>query len=363
VKLCFSSFGVCSLTVFVSFSLITLLCVCTCRSFLVYLLKQLDRNTISWSPSGRFVCLAGFGNLAGGMDFWDINKRKKVPQYHPSGKDDELLVSYGNTAKPAGSFGWSPDSRLFHVSTMAPRMNVDNGVRIYKYNGDGPICDYPLVPDQLHFAEFVPPRLGEPLVDRPQSPPPFRNAKLVEVQRQEGTSTRLKDAATTSTTTPQAYIPPSARQRLSSGSLAERLRKEKETLTVGAGKIATIQKSAKPSSVVTGRSIPGMAPLNNGKGSSSNSAKKAKSKRPTSEAKKEAEEPKRTEAIEPKDEASKAVEPIFDADKRIKKINKLLKQIEELKVGDQSKLNDDQRKKIGNESVLLEELKALESSK
>jgi len=161
--------------------------------------------------------LVGLGNLTSSMDFCDTNKQKKVPQYHPSGKDDELLVSYGNTSKPTESLGWSPDSRLFHVSTVAPRMNVDNGVRIYKYNEDGPICDFPLLPDQLHFAEFVPPRLGEPLVDRPQSPPPFRHAKLVEVQRQEGASTRLKDATTTSTTTPQAYIPPSARQRLSSG--------------------------------------------------------------------------------------------------------------------------------------------------
>jgi translation initiation factor 2A len=307
--------------------------------------------------------LAGFGNLAGGMDFWDINKRKKVPQYHPSGKDDELLVSYGNTAKPAGSFGWSPDSRLFHVSTMAPRMNVDNGVRIYKYNGDGPICDFPLLPDQLHFAEFVPPRLGEPLVDRPQSPPPFRHAKLVEVQRQEGASTRLKDATTTSTTTPQAYIPPSARQRLSSGSLAERLRKEKETQTIGAGKFATIQKSVKPSSIVTGRSIPGMAPLNNAKGSGSNSTKKAKSKRPTTESKREVEEPKKTEAVQYKEEVLEVAETSIDADKRIKKINKLLKQIEELKARDQSQLNDDQRKKIGSESILVEELKTLEISK
>ncbi len=303
--------------------------------------------------------MAGFGNLAGGMDFWDINKQKKVPQYHPSGKDDELLVSYGNTAKPAGSFGWSPDSRLFHVSTMAPRMNVDNGVRVYKYNGDGPICDFPLLPDQLHFAEFIPPRLGEPLVDRPQSPPPFRQAKLVEVQRQEGASTRLKDATTTSATTPQAYIPPSARQRLSSGSLAERLRKEKETQTVGAGKIATIQKSARPSSIVTGRSIPGMAPLNNAKGSGSNSTKK----RPTPETKREVEEPKKTEAVQYKEQALEVAETSIDADKRIKKINKLLKQIEELKARDQSQLNDDQRKKIGSESILLEELKALEISK
>lgn len=36
------------------------------------------RNTITFSPHGRFVCLAGFGNLAGEMDFWDLNKKKKM---------------------------------------------------------------------------------------------------------------------------------------------------------------------------------------------------------------------------------------------------------------------------------------------
>ncbi len=311
--------------------------------------------------------MAGFGNLAGGMDFLDINKRKKIPQYHPSGKEDELLVSYGNTAKPAGSFGWSPDSRMFHVSTMAPRMNVDNGVRIYKYNGDGPICDYPLLPDQLLFAEFVPPRLGEPLVDRQQSPPPLRQAKLVEVQPQEGATSRsLKDAIRT--TAPQAYVPPSARQRQSSGSLAERLRKEKESQTIGAGKVGTAQKSVKTStassSILTGRSIPGMAPISN-KGSGTGSSKKAKPKRPTTGVKRlEDEEPKKPEVIQLREEAAvEADATTVDPDKRVKKINKLLKQIEELKAQDPSQLNDDQKKKIGNESILLEELKSLSISK
>ena len=29
------------------------------------------RNTVCWAPHGRFLCIAGFGNLAGDMDFWD----------------------------------------------------------------------------------------------------------------------------------------------------------------------------------------------------------------------------------------------------------------------------------------------------
>jgi translation initiation factor 2A len=37
----------------------------------VFEFGEAHRNTISWSPHGRFLCMAGFGNLAGDMDFWD----------------------------------------------------------------------------------------------------------------------------------------------------------------------------------------------------------------------------------------------------------------------------------------------------
>lgn len=40
------------------------------------------RNTISWSPHGRFLCLAGFGNLAGEMDFYDTLRSKKIGNKH-----------------------------------------------------------------------------------------------------------------------------------------------------------------------------------------------------------------------------------------------------------------------------------------
>ena len=36
-----------------------------------FLFGNAHRNTISWAPHGRFVCLAGFGNLAGAVTFWD----------------------------------------------------------------------------------------------------------------------------------------------------------------------------------------------------------------------------------------------------------------------------------------------------
>jgi translation initiation factor 2A len=38
---------------------------------LVYQFGAAHRNTIAWSPHGRFLALAGFGNLAGEVDFFD----------------------------------------------------------------------------------------------------------------------------------------------------------------------------------------------------------------------------------------------------------------------------------------------------
>ena len=77
-----------------------------------------------WSPHhGRFLCLAGFGNLAGDLAFYD---RKADGKLKPCGD-----------ARAAGgvSLEWSPDSRFLLVSTTAPRLRVDNGVRLFKYDG------------------------------------------------------------------------------------------------------------------------------------------------------------------------------------------------------------------------------------
>lgn len=36
-----------------------------------------SRNTCVWSPSGQFFMLGGFGNMAGGLEFWDRKELKK----------------------------------------------------------------------------------------------------------------------------------------------------------------------------------------------------------------------------------------------------------------------------------------------
>jgi translation initiation factor 2A len=79
------------------------------------------RNTIIFSPTGRFVIVAGFGNLAGQMDIYDLEKDyKKV-----------CTIEAGNPSV----CNWSPDSKYILTATTSPRLRVDNGVRLWHVGG------------------------------------------------------------------------------------------------------------------------------------------------------------------------------------------------------------------------------------
>lgn len=75
------------------------------------------RNTIMYSPHGRFVLVAGFGNLAGQMDIYDLSK------------DYTRLTTI--EASNASHCEWSPDGRHILTATLSPRLRVDNGIRIW----------------------------------------------------------------------------------------------------------------------------------------------------------------------------------------------------------------------------------------
>ncbi|EPE05237.1 eukaryotic translation initiation factor subunit [Ophiostoma piceae UAMH 11346] len=79
------------------------------------------RNTILFSPNGRFVLVAGFGNLAGQIDVYDLNKDyRKV-----------CTIESGNPSVCE----WSPDSRYIMTATTSPRLRVDNGVKLWHVGG------------------------------------------------------------------------------------------------------------------------------------------------------------------------------------------------------------------------------------
>ena len=79
------------------------------------------RNTIQFSPHGRFVLVAGFGNLAGQMDIYDL------------GKDHKKICTI--EASNASVCEWSPDGKHILTATTSPRLRVDNGVRIWHVCG------------------------------------------------------------------------------------------------------------------------------------------------------------------------------------------------------------------------------------
>ncbi|KAI9813681.1 MAG: hypothetical protein M1832_006109 [Thelocarpon impressellum] len=79
------------------------------------------RNTILFSPHARFVLVAGFGNLAGQMDIYDMER------------DFEKITTVEATNPSVCE--WSPDGRHILTATTSPRLRVDNGVRIWHVSG------------------------------------------------------------------------------------------------------------------------------------------------------------------------------------------------------------------------------------
>ena len=79
------------------------------------------RNTILFSPHGRFVLVAGFGNLAGQMDIYDLDRN-----YHKI-----ATVEASNSSVCA----WSPDGQYILTATTSPRLRVDNGLRLWHVSG------------------------------------------------------------------------------------------------------------------------------------------------------------------------------------------------------------------------------------
>ena len=274
------------------------------------------RNTLCYSPHGRFLCVAGFGSLRGDMDFWDMNKRKKM------GSADGSCTTV---------FSWSPDGRWFATGSTYPRMQVDNVHKIFKYDGEGPVCEKKS--QRLFDVEWVPALPGV-YPDRPQD-------KKKKGAANDVSSTNNKPAAKKSV---GAYRPPGARSNRSSGgrSLADMLGES----VSGLGKVNSTSATSFSGGA---RVIPGMAPVQN---------KPTKSRRKKKPKKNVEESPASAPPAETKAEAKpQSLEELsLEAlQKKLKGTNKKLKQVAALKKrkDDGEDLNPDQLKKLDGESDLL----------
>ncbi len=73
------------------------------------------------------LVLAGFGNLHGNIEIWDLQAKKLIS--NPKAPDST-------------SFEWSPDGEHILTATTAPRLRVGNGLAVvYICNWDNFTCD------------------------------------------------------------------------------------------------------------------------------------------------------------------------------------------------------------------------------
>jgi translation initiation factor 2A len=168
------------------------------------------RNRVCWSPHGRFLALAGFGSMSGNVQIWDRNKKKMIGQFQ---------------AECTTQWQWSPCSRYFLVAVCYPRMKVDNGFRIFKY--DGSLLYQRKYPEtHLYQAEWRPAAEGI-FPDRPVSPDVLANLRRASEQKRLPTDQCRQEHRSGSSQLsgnqvrpPGAYVPPHLRRQVAENGFA-----------------------------------------------------------------------------------------------------------------------------------------------
>lgn len=142
------------------------------------------RNIVRWSPLGRFLCLAGFGNLPGDVEMFQKGGDGKC---RPIGHMRTHCTVHCE---------WAPDGRHILTSTVSPRLRVDNGYKLWKYTGE---LVHEYLVDELYQVEWVP-APEDTYEDRPISPTAKKIARALESGDVAGAGK------------PEPYRPPSAKQ-------------------------------------------------------------------------------------------------------------------------------------------------------
>lgn len=157
-------------------------------------------NTIRWNPKGRFLCLAGFGNLPGDMAFWDCTEKKQLG----TTKAEWSVISE-----------WSPNGCFFMTASTAPRRQIDNGIKIFHHNGS---LYYKKMFDKLFQADWKP-ESADMFGDVAELVKSVGSLKIEETKSQ-GQGSKPSQSATKANPTnppqkPAAYRPPHAKQAAS----------------------------------------------------------------------------------------------------------------------------------------------------
>ncbi|KAL7663535.1 Eukaryotic translation initiation factor 2A [[Candida] zeylanoides] len=238
----------------------------------IFSLPPAPRNTILFSPHARFVLVAGFGNLQGTVDVYDRqNKFAKLTTFEAT-----------NTSVCE----WSPCGRFILTATTAPRLRVDNGLKVWHATGKLVyLKEYP----ELYSIGW-----------KPQGVQEFPQLKVLEPAPEPHVSTtdflakKLASDTVASAKPAGAYRPPHARG--SSGPAEKMSLYQKELLARGNSPNAAAGAAAAAAAGGGGsalRAIPGAAPA-----AAKPESKSALKNRKKREAKKKEEEDKAAASAE-----------------------------------------------------------------
>ncbi|KAM4627356.1 eukaryotic translation initiation factor 2A [Polymixia lowei] len=263
------------------------------------------RNAAYYSPQGHILVLAGFGNLRGQMEVWDVKKYKQVckPQ-----------------APDSTHFFWCPDGEHVVTATCSPRLRVSNGYKIWHYTGTVLYKQDTPAGAELWEVRWQP---------FPDGTYPERAVKYQAAPGQLG-STEARPT--------QAYRPPALRNKPATAS--SKLHEEEPPQNMRPGAVGDKQLS---------------------KSALKNQKKREAKKAAKQEGKPEAPEPQSNPAPTNNSQSGPTCgDP--ETDKKIKNLKKKLKAIEELKEQQASgkALQKNQLEKVEKERQLLKELEELE---
>lgn len=91
------------------------------RGNIVHSLPKQSKNTLIFSPTGKFILIGGFGNLQGSVEILDRhNKFKSITKFDAT-----------NTSVCK----WSPGGEFIMTATTSPRLRVDNCIKIWHFTG------------------------------------------------------------------------------------------------------------------------------------------------------------------------------------------------------------------------------------
>lgn len=304
------------------------------RGNAIHHLNTAPRNTIIYSPHARFVLVAGFGNLQGEIDIYDRqNKFEKVATFEAS-----------NTS----SCHWSPCGRFILTATTAPRLQVDNGLKIWHASGK---LIYYKEYQKLYSVDWKPQPLESFPVLKTLEPAPESHESAREINSK-------KEAAKLAAASKPAgaYRPPHARRAGVTTTISSLYERELEINSK-----SLTQPKVGVSSTGRPRVVPGAAPVEE---KESRTAAKNRKKR---EAKKQQNESTNsTTSSESKELNSSEVAGVVGGivsleEKKIRSLLKKLRAIEGLKMkqaGGET-LEDTQVNKIKKEDEIRSELLAL----